>query len=476
MMLSSCGKDTKTELPAKTTLSQLAKQVLFNPLEIQDFQSTIKYFQSVEEDSLTGEESVLKGLAYIYQGELYEVAAEMLSRMQLDLYYKSTDLEHGSKFPITEEIEDIRDELTFWMGVDAYSVYGAKEGLSLLAPAMSDPLYKIKQKIIKTISRNTSKYRDQTFLSFDRNSGVLNKNLPILQKILEAEVLYKKHEYENVLSFLDNEKLYNKNIFVNHKHVIYFSPALFKLAALSHYKLGINALENAFQVDFITQDSTGYRIIAIMNLGQEYRYFEDSVKLSALWDKYKDFLVTQGQMVQILVETNEYMPYCLDWIKFEDAILTVLKVSLPKKLRFLNDSSDPDIEIMKKFIVNPNNPDIYKDIHHVLMNFTRTPKRIDKYPTLISGFMKELNQSQLSYSEKKMIQEVTENLVFNVERSKASWLRNRPAFLLSLYSTLRWHGGRLPDLNGFLIDMRNLDDRLGSLQEIASLFTQELIK
>ncbi|MBC8488595.1 MAG: hypothetical protein H8D45_21425 [Bacteroidetes bacterium] len=213
-----------------------------------------------------------------------------------------------------------------------------------------------------------------------------------------------------------------------------------------------------------------------MNLGQEYRYFEDSVKLSALWDKYKDFLVTQGQMVQILVETNEYMPYCLDWIKFEDAILTVLKVSLPKKLRFLNDSSDPDIEIMKKFIVNPNNPDIYKDIHHVLMNFTRTPKRIDKYPTLISGFMKELNQSQLSYSEKKMIQEVTENLVFNVERSKASWLRNRPAFLLSLYSTLRWHGGRLPDLNGFLIDMRNLDDRLGSLQEIASLFTQELIK
>ncbi|MBC8488594.1 MAG: hypothetical protein H8D45_21420 [Bacteroidetes bacterium] len=205
MMLSSCGKDTKTELPAKTTLSQLAKQVLFNPLEIQDFQSTIKYFQSVEEDSLTGEESVLKGLAYIYQGELYEVAAEMLSRMQLDLYYKSTDLEHGSKFPITEEIEDIRDELTFWMGVDAYSVYGAKEGLSLLAPAMSDPLYKIKQKIIKTISRNTSKYRDQTFLSFDRNSGVLNKNLPILQKILEAEVLYKKHEYENVLSFLETK-------------------------------------------------------------------------------------------------------------------------------------------------------------------------------------------------------------------------------------------------------------------------------
>lgn len=476
MMILSCGKESATKLPGETSLSQLAKKILFNPHEIQDYQFALRYFQSVSKNSLTGEEIVLKGLAHIYQGEVYEIVAKMLSQMQLDLFYKSTDQEHGSKFPITKKISDIEDELTFWMGVDAYTVYGKKEGRSLLFSNGEDPLYEIKQKIIKAFSGNSSNYQDQTFLTISGNLGNSSKELPILDKILEAEELFKKQKYEEVLSTLDKEELFNRNIFDGHKQVVYYSPAVFKLAALTQYKLGINVLENALQRGFTTADSTGYRIIAIMNLGQKYHYFEDTGKLSALWDKYKEYLVIQSQVVQELVEINVKMPYCLDWIRFGYAILNILEVSLPKELTLLDDPDDHALETMKKFIGNPHNSGIYTDIHHVISDFERNPNRMDHYPTLMSGFIKELNQSPLSYTEKKLIHEVTESLVFNVDRSTASWYRNRPAFLLSLYGTLRWHGGRLPDLIGFLIDMRNLDERLSSLQEIATLFTQELIK
>jgi hypothetical protein len=110
------------------------------------------------------------------------------------------------------------------------------------------------------------------------------------------------------------------------------------------------------------------------------------------------------------------------------------------------------------------------------MDFYKNPERMDEYPTLMSGFIEVLNQSDFAITQKKLIQDVTESMVFTVEHSKASWQRNRPAFLLSLYGSLRWHGGRLPDLNGFLIELRKLDNRLGSLQEVSSLFTQSLIK
>ena len=479
IMVSSCEKKPTKKLPVKKTsfsLSQLAEKVLFNPNEVKDYQSVLRYFQTVNENTLTGEETVLKGLAHIYQGEVYEVAAQMLSRMQLDLYYKSTDPAHGSKFPITREIDDIKDELTFWMGVDAYTVYGEKEGKSLLSSTMADPLYKIKHEVIKALSDNSSNYKNQTFLTIYNNPVDLSKKLPTIEKILEAERLFKGQEYEKVLSFLDKGGLFASNIFHSHKQVVYYSPAVFKLAALTHYRLGINVLENSLQRALTTADSKGYRIIAIMNLGQKYHYFDDTGKLSALWDDYREFLATEGSTVRRLVETHAKRAYCLDWIRFEDAILTVLKDSLPKELVLLDDQSDPLLETMKEFIVNPNEFSLHNDIHYVLLDFKRNPDRMDDYPTLMSGFIKELNQSSLSYTEKKLIQDVTENLVFNFKHSKSSWHRNQPAFLLSLYGALRWHGGRLPDLNNFLIGMRKTNERLSSLQEIAALFTQELIK
>ena len=88
----------------------------------------------------------------------------------------------------------------------------------------------------------------------------------------------------------------------------------------------------------------------------------------------------------------------------------------------------------------------------------------------------QLNLSPMARAEKLLVQDLTENLVFNVGYSEKSWQRNRPAFLLALYGTLRWDGSRLPDCNGLMITIKNLDHRMSSFYEVAALFTQRLFE
>ena len=467
----SCGKE-ETEKPVeKTDLAEFRKQILFDKWESQNYQTALNYFHSIDKDSIFGEGSVLHGLAHIYQGEVYEVVAKMLAEMQLDLYYKSSDSDHGMKFPIIKnnEISDIKNELSFWLGVDAFAVYGEKEGKELLTSTSSDPLHNLKQDVIKSFSGHKVAHNQQTYLYIKEKTA--GKKMPVLEKILKAEKIYKKQEYIKVLSYLDDENLFNKNVFGDHKYIKYYSPSVFKIAALSHYNLGINLLEDGLHSDFATKDSIGYKLIAIMNLGQKYNYLEENKKTSSLWNGYKHFLIQQSALVKNIVESNR-MPYCLDWILFEDAVQN--KTSFPAELMFLNQNKDIPLKIMTSFITNRTSA-TQDEIHHILSDFYQHPYRMDSYPTLISGFIEALNLSDFAVSEKYLIQEVSERLIFTNARSYASWHRNRPTFLLSLFGTLRWHGGRLPDCNGFLIDIRESDDRLGSLQEISALFTQSLL-
>ena len=164
VMILSCGKKPAKIPPVKTSLSQLASQIIFSPQSHQTYQEPLAYFHSVDDNSLSGEMTVLKGLAHIYQGEVYEITAQMLSKMQIDLYYKSVDLEHGSKFPITRDFDEINNELRFWMGVDAFTAYDNEEGRSLLSSSPADPLYSLKQKVTDTFSVYSGYYTDQTFL------------------------------------------------------------------------------------------------------------------------------------------------------------------------------------------------------------------------------------------------------------------------------------------------------------------------
>lgn len=301
--------------------------------------------------------------------------------------------------------------------------------------------------------------------------------MPILKDIIAAGKLFKNQEYEKVLSFLDKKKLYNKNYFVGHKHVQYYTSSIYKLAALSHYKLGMKAFETGIENTFTTQDSTMYKLIAAMNLGQKYHYFKEDDKLFSFWVNIEKLFISNEKILRLLVESKKIkMPYSLDWVLFENAVLSVIKKPLPKSLQLLNDGSDYILRTMKNMINKKSNGVTQNELHSVLKAFKKDPKIMNNYPTLMSGFISALNLSDFAIKDKILIQDITENMVFTVEYSKGSWQRNRPAFLLSLYGTLRWQGGLLPSCNGFLHDLRILDNRLGALHEISALFTLTIIK
>ena len=474
----SCESKKVKQPIKKYDLSHLVKQILFNPIASQDPKSALKYLHSVHEDSLLGEEKVLHGLAHIYQGEVYEVVAKILSEMQLDLFYKSIDPDHGMKFPIIkkEQINNIQNELSFWMGIDAYAVYGKNEGDALMASTVSDPFYKIKQSVIQSYKRSSDHYSNQTMMGINDNISEIDK-MPILIDIIEAGKLFENQEYKKVLSFLDEKKLYNKNIFRENKHVQYYSPSVFKLAALSHYKLGIKGFEEGIKGDYTTQDSTIYKLIGVMNLGQKYHYFKEAQKISLLWENSKQMFIANNKILRRLVESKKIkMPYSLDWVLFENAVQSVINIPLPISLQFLNDGNDTHLRAMKKMIVKKNNNVTQNEIQLVLKEFKNDPKKMDNYPTLMSGFISALNLSDFAISKKHSIQDVSESLVFPAARANASWQRNRPAFLLSLYGTLRWQGGRLPDCNEFLFNIKKLNERMGALDEVVRLFSQELLK
>jgi len=471
------NRSNKDNIASNTPIQQLVKKVIFNPQNTQDFQSVLMIYDKADDKSLGGEEIVLQGLAHIYQGEVYKIVANLLARMQLDLYYKSTDPDHGTKFPISENVADIADELMFWIGMDAYTVHGCKEGQLILDNNKNGKLSLIKQLVKESLSTSQIyNYQSQTFLPVkDNKIFQLSKELlPFLSKVLAAEQLFKSGKYLKLLTYLDKNELYTQDIFKKHQHIEYYSPAIFKLAALSHFKLGVKKLELALQTEFHTTDSTGYQIIAILNLGHQYHFFEDSGMLVGLWRQYRSFLVEQGDLLRKMVKGKVNMPYSLDWIRFINAVNSLRnEESFP--VEYYSYKTDPELWIITQFIVNPADESLHRDVRNMLLEFIRIPEKMDKYPTLMSGFVEELNISPLASVEKELIQEISENLVFNVKHSKASWQRNRPAFLLSLYGTLRWHGGRLPDCNQFLIDLKDRDSNLSSLFEIVALFTQALI-
>ena len=170
------------------------------------------------------------------------------------------------------------------------------------------------------------------------------------------------------------------------------------------------------------------------------------------------------------------MAYSLDWIRFERAINSQKGYEgMPNEMVVINDS-DLTYKIIKEFITNPLNENNYSAVQSVLHKLSKSPMIMNRYPTIISGFIMQLNLSPMARAEKLLVQDLTENLVFNVGYSEKSWQRNRPAFLLALYGTLRWDGGRLPDCNGLMITIKNLDHRMSSFYEVAALFTQRLFE
>ena len=183
-----------------------------------------------------------------------------------------------------------------------------------------------------------------------------------------------------------------------------------------------------------------YETVFILNPALSEEQVQNSV------DKYEKYLKSNGAKI-----ISKEIP--AEIIYEDDNIANRI-------MHYFAEHKDPETLTMTKEIIDQ------------LLN---TPSLLDKYPTVVSGFIQDLNLSPLSLEYKTQIQNISELLGFNVAHSNSSWHRNRPGFLISLYGTLRWHGSRLPNCNGFLQDIVGRFPPIVALSHIANLFTQQIL-
>jgi len=451
--------------------------VIFNPENKQNYGEFLSSNIQSTTDIIPAEYRTLLGLAHLYQGELFEVTSQILAQMQLDIYEGSPDLAHGEKFPINYQNLAHQDEMHIWRGIDANEIYGFNSG-SRIFSRIQDSEY---SEIILALNsyylnRSHDSKHDHTFLDFDSGRKLLAKQSlsPSLALQIELEDMYISGNYREL--WLRLQDVLGKDIFPDETQFVYFNSMLFKLAAITHYQLGILTLERSLTDTSSLSDSTAYRIIAIMNLAKQYNSFGLSEDISQLWSSNRDFLVSNATTLSIIVKDHPRKPYSLDWMYFLNSLIqNVSNFILPPELDHLDFRNDYFATGILHFLAENRNSETRSLTKDIMAQLIKTPSLLDKYPTVMSDFIQVLNLSPLSREYKNKIQNISELMVFNVAHSSSSWQRNRPAFLISLYGTLRWHGSRLPNCNGFLQDLVSRFPSMVALSRITNLFTQQVL-
>jgi hypothetical protein len=453
------------------------RSVIFNPANEQNYLEFLSTANLTLSDNVSAEYRTLYGLAHVYQGELYEVTSQILSQMQLDLYEGSNDLAHGEKFPINYQNLGHQDEMHIWRGIDAGESYGAETERSILSRIQN----KNYSNIVSTLThfyqhKSKQSIHDNTLidLNSDRDHLINQSIIPSLSSQLELEDMYLDGKFSELLSRI--EPIIGKEIFPDEMQFIYFNSMMFKLAALCHYELGVINLEKGFEESSSLPDSTIFQLISIMNLAHLFDRFEKSEKISELWKKNRNMMVANSQSLLLITQTHPRKPYNTDWMYFVNSLIeNIPDFTLPSELAHLDYRRDNLSEGIMDFLTREDDLEVEIKIIDIIDQLMNNPSLIDKYPTLMSIFVQELNLSSLSVEYKAQIQDLTELLVFNVAHSSKSWQRNRPSFLIALYGSLRWHGSRLPNCNGFVQDLVKRYPPLVSLAGISNLFTQQML-
>ncbi len=481
-LLSCCGEDQPVVIDQINSdrsidFNYALESVVFNPDHQQNYSEFIYLDNHVSLDTMPAEYRTLLGLAHLYQGELFQVTSQILAHMQLDIYEGSPDLAHGEKFPINYQNIDHQDEMLIWRGIDASEIYGYNIG-SPIFDRIQDTNYSEIVSILDShyMNRSNDSIYNNTFLRLGPGRENLSNQslIPSLALQIELEQLYVNGNYTELLLRLQD--ILAEDLFPNESEFIYFNSMLFKLASLSHYQLGIETLESSFQDTSAFSDSTVYRLITIINLVRQYDSFDESQEISKLWSSNRDILVSNAHLLSMMVKDHPRMPYSLDWMYFLNALyMNIPNFTIPSELADLDFQNENITNGIMQFLTGNRNPKTLTLTKELIDQFLKTPSILDKYPTLVSGFIQELNLSSLSSEYKAQIQNISELLVFNVAHSNNSWHRNRPGFLISLYGTLRWHGSRLPNCNGFLQDIVVRFPPIVALSRIANLFTQQIL-
>ncbi|MBL7046574.1 MAG: hypothetical protein ISR95_02930 [Candidatus Marinimicrobia bacterium] len=460
-----------------SNFDQVLDAIIFNPQNQQDFSKILISENMNLSDTLTAEFRTLIGLAHIYQGELYEVTSQILNEVQLDLYEGSDDLAHGDKFPANYQNLVHQDEMFLWRGIDACDVKRIETAQNIWSRIHNKDYSGILEILAKFYQLNSGQAINSNTL-IDLSAGrekLSNQSIvPSLAAEVEFENQYLQGKYVELLFKLQAE--IGTETFPDEEEFIYFNSRNFKLAALCHYQLGILNLEKSFNDAPLLPDSTVYQLISIMNLAHIYKRFEKSAEIKKLWLNHKDLMTKNSDVLLLITQNHQKRPYLIDWVYFLSAVEdNVPNFQLPIELANLDYRRDKLFAGIMNFLNGKDSLNIEIETKGIIDQLLINSSLIDKYPTLMSVFVQELNLSTLRKKYKPQIQDLTELLVFNVSHSDNSWQRNRPAFLISLFGTLRWHGSRLPNCNGFVQDLAIRYPPLLSLASISGLFTQQLL-
>jgi len=460
-----------------SNFDQVLDAVIFNPQNQQDFSKILISENMNLSDTLTAEFRTLIGLAHIYQGELYEVTSQILNEMQLDLYEGSDDLAHGDKFPANYQNLVHQDEMFLWRGIDACDVKSIETAQNIWSRIHNEDYSRILEILAGFYQRNSGHaINSNTLLDLTAGREKLSNQstVPSLAVQVELENQYLKGKYAELLLKLRTE--IGTETFPDERQFIYFNSRIFKLAALCHYHLGMLNLERSSEDAPSLQDSTIYQLISIMNLAHLYNRFEKSEEIIKLWLNHKELIMKNSDVLLLITQNHPKRPYIIDWVYFLSAVEeNVPNFQLPSELANLDYRKDNLFAGIMNFLTDINNPKIEIKTKNIIDQLLNNPLLIDKYPTLMSIFVQNLNLSPLRTKYKAQIQDLTELLVFNVSHSSNSWQRNRPSFLISLFGSLRWHGSRLPNCNGFVQELAIRYPPLLSLASVSGLFTQQLL-
>ena len=472
-IISSCGTDSKkdTEVTLKVSalsVNEISKKLIFNPKSTQNYLVAINDLESLEDTN--NRTKLLLGMAHMYQGEVYKIAATLMREIQQDLYTESSnpDPAHGEKFPIADEKDfgEIRDELLLLLSVDAFFL-GQSQKSKLIASRINESAGF--SHLITKLNSKTSVEHSGTYLGWlDYKNEFPNPDAfpDELINYLKAETIYKSAGPKKALDFMDEHKIMLSNYFDDHTKVSYYNASAYDLAGLIHFQLAQEQLGNALKDDSSDVDTFQRILNIIYYVNNGSKIGIQSSTISVL-NSETEYLLKHAKEFNKLVNQGKHA-YELDYIYFKNNVLKMDKVPIGIESLFSQIKQSDMSQAYEKYLFT-NSQFIGSPLYLNLKKIENDLIKMKQYPTLMSGIVESINLTGAK-EDKPLVQKFSDGLSFNLAITDNSWHRNRVGYVISLLGSLRWHGGRVPNCMEFIIQESNKNPRLKSLKNVVKLF------
>jgi len=472
-VISSCGTDSKKDTEVTLNVSalsvnEISKKLIFNPKSTQNYLVAINDLESLEDKN--NRIKFFLGMAHMYQGEVYKIAATLMREIQQDLYTKSSnpDPAHGEKFPIVDEKDfgEIRDKLLLLLAVDAFFL-GQSQKSKLIASRINKSADF--SHLITKLNSKTSVEHSGTYLGWlDYKNEFPNPDAfpDELINYLKAETIYKSAGPKKALDYMDEHKIILSNYFDDPK-VSYYNASAYDLAGLIHFQLAQEQLGSALKDDSSNVD-TFQRILNIIYYVNNGSKIGIQAPIISVLNSEIEYLLKHAKEFNQLVNQGKHA-YELDYIYFKNNVLKMDKVPTGIENLFSQIKQSDMSQAYEKYLFT-NGQFIGSPLYLNLKKIENDLIKMKQYPTLMSGIVESINLTTGAKEDKALVQKFSDGLSFNIAITDNSWHRNRVGYVISLLGSLRWHGGRIPNCMEFIIQESNKNPRLKSLKNVVKLF------